>query len=242
MPFTFSHPAIILPFLKNKKLSATALIAGSMSPDYEYFFRMKGQLEFGHTFLGIFLIDLPLGLIVMFAFHGLIKKVFIENSPVFLQERLQELKEFNWVQYFKSNVFTVLISFFLGAFSHLLWDSFTHSDGFFVERFPFFYYEVGSFSVYVIAIYVIAQYVCSLIGLILIFIYIYNLPKSNTKINTINMNYWYLNALLSVIIIAIRFYFGTPMDDIGIFIVSILTPIIIAITISGIVFRKKSII
>ncbi|SEF46838.1 protein of unknown function [Flavobacterium urumqiense] len=41
MPFTFSHPAIILPFLKNKKLSATALIIGSMSPDFEYFFRMK---------------------------------------------------------------------------------------------------------------------------------------------------------------------------------------------------------
>lgn len=74
MPFTFSHPAIVLPFLKNKNVSATALIIGSMSPDLEYFFRMKIQSENSHTFLGIFLIDFPLGFIVMMLFHEIIKK------------------------------------------------------------------------------------------------------------------------------------------------------------------------
>jgi hypothetical protein len=37
MPFTLSHQPFFLPFLKIKKLSATALIIGSMSPDFEYF-------------------------------------------------------------------------------------------------------------------------------------------------------------------------------------------------------------
>lgn len=83
MPFTFSHPAILLPFLKNKKLSATALIVGSTSPDLEYFFRMRMQSEISHTFSGIFLIDFPLGFIVMFVFHEIIKKPLIENAPLF---------------------------------------------------------------------------------------------------------------------------------------------------------------
>ncbi len=50
MPFTFSHPAIVLPFLKKKHFSATALVVGTMSPDLEYFFRMKIQSEISHTF------------------------------------------------------------------------------------------------------------------------------------------------------------------------------------------------
>jgi hypothetical protein len=54
-----------------------------MSSDFEYFFRMKMQSEISHTFLGIFLIDFPLGFVVMFAFHEIIKKPFIENSPTF---------------------------------------------------------------------------------------------------------------------------------------------------------------
>ncbi|WP_434297574.1 DUF4184 family protein [Clostridium sporogenes] len=39
MPFTFSHPAIVLHLEKkwNKYFSFTALILGSMSPDFEYF-------------------------------------------------------------------------------------------------------------------------------------------------------------------------------------------------------------
>lgn len=236
MPFTFSHPAIVLPFLKNDKLSASAMIVGSMSPDFEYFFRME-RGELGHTFVGIFLVDLPLGLVVIFAFHEIMKTAFIENSPVFFQRRLQVLKKFDWFQYSKNNVLAVLFSFFLGAVSHFLWDSFTHSDGFFVERFAFFYIEIGYFPIYVYA-----QYICSLIGLISIAFYCYQLPKSDTISNPINWNYWRLVVFLSVVFIAIRFYFGSELGDIGNFTVSVLSPIIIAFTITGLVFRNKTLI
>lgn len=39
MPFTFAHPATVLPFAKkhSKHISVTALILGSMAPDFEYF-------------------------------------------------------------------------------------------------------------------------------------------------------------------------------------------------------------
>lgn len=39
MPFTFAHPAIVLSFgiKKTKYLDLTALVIGSMAPDFEYF-------------------------------------------------------------------------------------------------------------------------------------------------------------------------------------------------------------
>lgn len=234
MPFTLSHPAIILPFLKNKKLSATALIVGSMSPDLEYFFRMRMQSEISHTLLGIFLIDFPLGFIVMFTFHEIIKRPFIENTPVFFQKRMQELKESNWVNYFKNNIFTVLICFFLGAVSHILWDSMTHWDGFMVQNFSFFNIEI-----YGIPVYKIAQHVSSIIGLIWIAYYIYNLPEENKDIKRINLSYWSIAVLFAMVLIAMRFYFGTELEKIGNAVVSIISPMVIAITLTGLIFRNK---
>jgi hypothetical protein len=234
MPFTLSHPAILLPFLKNKKLSATALIIGSMSPDFEYFFRMKMQSDISHTFWGIFLIDFPLGFIVMFAFHEIIKKPFIENAPLFFQKRLAVLKDSNWIDYFKNNFLTVVISFFLGTVSHIFWDSMTHWDGYLVQRVSFLNLELFS-----IPLYKIAQHLSSIIGLAYILGYVYNLPSDNKELRVINLNYWYLTFLFAVFAIAVRFYFGTELDKIGNAIVSVLSPMIFAVTLVGFFFRNK---
>jgi hypothetical protein len=234
MPFTLSHPAILLPFLKNKKLSATALIIGSMSPDFEYFFRMKMQSDISHTFWGIFLIDFPLGFIVMFAFHEIIKKPFIENAPLFFQKRLAVLKDSKWIDYFKNNFLTVVISFFLGAVSHIFWDSMTHWDGYLVQRVSFLNLELFS-----IPLYKIAQHLSSIIGLAYILGYVYNLPSDNKELRVINLNYWYLTFLFAVFAIAVRFYFGTELDKIGNAIVSVLSPMIFAVTLVGFFFRNK---
>jgi hypothetical protein len=234
MPFTLSHPAILLPFLKNKKLSATALIIGSMSPDFEYFFRMKMQSDISHTFWGIFLIDFPLGFIVMFAFHEIIKKPFIENAPLFFQKRLAVLKDSNWIDYFKNNFLTVVISFFLGAVSHIFWDSMTHWDGYLVQRVSFLNLELFS-----IPLYKIAQHLSSIIGLAYILGYVYNLPSDNKELRVINLNYWYLTFLFAVFAIAVRFYFGTELDKIGNAIVSVLSPMIFAVTLVGFFFRNN---
>jgi hypothetical protein len=234
MPFTFSHPAILLPFLKNKKLSATALIVGSMSPDFEYFFRMKMQSEISHTLLGIFLIDFPLGFIVMFAFHEIIKLPLIENLPPFLQNKLAVLKDSNWIDYFKNNFFTVLLSFFLGAVSHIFWDSMTHWDGYLVQRVSFF-----NFELFLVPVYKITQHASSIIGLLWILFYIYRLPEKKENSEIVDFNYWSLSIVFAVIFIAIRFYFGTELEKIGNTIVSIISPTILAITLTGLIFRNK---
>lgn len=237
MPFTFSHPAIVLPFLKNKKLSATALIVGSISPDLEYFFRMKMQSEISHTLLGIFLIDFPLGFIVIFAFHGIIKKPLISNLPHFFQSRMQLLKDSNWLRYFKNNILVVLLSFFLGTLSHIFWDSMTHWDGYIVERITFFN-EV----LFGLPIYKVAQYGSSVIGLVLILYYIYKEPSEAKNTQKINSNYWVISFGITAVFLGIRFVFGLAVSEIGSVIVSVLFSMMMALTVSGILFRDKKII
>ena len=64
-------------------------------------------------------------------FHDIIKKPLIENSPNFIQSRMKELKSLNWKEYFMKNWITVSLSVVIGAYSHIFWDSFTHSHSFF---------------------------------------------------------------------------------------------------------------
>lgn len=51
MPFTFSHPSIVLPltYLPKKWISLTGIVIGSLTPDFEYFLRMKIQSTYSHT-------------------------------------------------------------------------------------------------------------------------------------------------------------------------------------------------
>ena len=205
-----------------------------MSPDFEYFFRMKMQSEISHTFAGIFLIDFPLGFIIMFAFHEIIKRPLIDNLPLFFQNRLQDLNKFNWVTYFKSAVFTVLISFFLGAASHIVLDSMTHWDGYIVQRCSFFNLEFFS-----IPFYKIAQHASSIIGLLWISFFIYKLPKINENSRRIDYTYWSLSFGFAAVFIALRFYFGTELNQIGNAIVSIISPVIFSIFLTGLLFKNK---
>ncbi len=125
MPFTFSHPAIVLP-LKNifgKWVSLTGLIIGSLTPDFEYFIRMKIQSSYSHTITGTLWFNLPLGILLCFAFHNIVKRPLIENTPNFIQSRMT-IKQ-NWI--------IVSLSIIIGAYSHIFWDSFTHSNTFFTN-------------------------------------------------------------------------------------------------------------
>jgi hypothetical protein len=138
MPFTFSHTAIVLPlkFLPKKWFSLTALVIGSLTPDFEYFIRIKVQSNFSHTFLGVFWFDLPFGILLAFLFHNIVRNSLFENLPLPLRSRLIGFNKFNWNRNFISHWHIASISFLLGAFSHIFWDSFTHDHGHFVEIIP----------------------------------------------------------------------------------------------------------
>ncbi len=232
MPFTFSHPAIVLPLLKKYKLSATGLIIGSMCPDFEYFFRMKVQSNISHTLLGLLLFNIPAGFLVALLVHEIIKKPLIENLPSFFQDRLVVLKNINWIDYLKFNFGYVIISILIGAFSHIFWDGFTHESGYFAEKIPFLQNEIME-----IPFYKILQHLSSLIGMIFILIYIYKLPHKNKQITRSIYKYWILVSIFILLFMLLRFSFG--LKQIGNIIVSLISTTILAITFTSLIFRNK---
>src|SRR5690242_2559034 len=91
MPFTPAHPAIVLPLLRKRWVSATGLVIGSLSPDFEYFFKVSVESQHSHTLAGLFYFDLPVTLLLALLFHEVVKRNLIHNLPTFFQRRLQDL-------------------------------------------------------------------------------------------------------------------------------------------------------
>lgn len=149
MPFTFSHPAIVLPLARlNKKfMSASGLIIGSMAPDFEYFIRMRLMQVHGHKLAGVFYFDLPVALMAVLIFQFLVRDTLIEHLPEFLQKKYQPFYQMHWLTYFKKYWYVVIWSILIGIFSHLFWDAFTHAPGYFVQFIPFLQEELLIFNV-----------------------------------------------------------------------------------------------
>jgi hypothetical protein len=71
MPWTFSHPLVVVPLrrLCPERLNFTALIIGSMSPDFGYYIGKFPVANFAHTGLGTLVVCLPMGLLALGLFY-----------------------------------------------------------------------------------------------------------------------------------------------------------------------------
>jgi hypothetical protein len=132
VPLTFAHPAAVWP-LARLQLPVSALVVGSVAPDFLYFLQLAPRGHFGHTFAGLFAFCLPVGLVVLVLFHLVVKRPLADLLPVAVQRRLAgPLDEAtprapSW--WGKAGI-AVLI----GAATHVGWDAFTHNGGWGVER------------------------------------------------------------------------------------------------------------
>ena len=139
MPFTFSHPAIVLPLAKihKNKLSATAVIIGSMAPDFEYFIRMEMYREHSHSLGGMLFFELPVTLLCCVIYHWLVRDSLIKALPEPIQNRFSEYVGIDLFGWLRKYWYVLIYSALIGAFSHIFWDAFTHSTGYFARRIPF---------------------------------------------------------------------------------------------------------
>ncbi|WP_027418341.1 DUF4184 family protein [Crocinitomix catalasitica] len=207
MPFTFSHPAIILPLskLKSTRLSATAMILGSMSPDFEYFIHMRMYQEHGHSLLGLFYFDLPMTIALCFIFHAFVRRGLIAHSPKIIREKYAEFSDFNWIQHFKKHWFMIGYSAMIGIVSHVFWDAFTHSNGLFVEYIPFLQGKTNILG-YVFTNTDLAQMGSSLLGALVIAGVLF-WPKDRSislKIDSKIFTYWFLVCLITFLVLVLR--------------------------------------
>lgn len=209
MPFTFCHPAIILPLKKisPKYISMTGLVIGSMLPDFEYFMRLQLTSSHSHTFAGIFYFDLPLGIILCLLFHNIVKNTLIDSLPGFLYNRLSFMKQINWNRYFSRHYIIVAVSILLGTASHIFWDAFTHPTGFFVERITLLSYIIN-FDGVMIPVYKLCQHGGTVAGGFIILLYIMAMPAQAEKHN-MNVRYWttYFTIATTLIILRLLFFF-----------------------------------
>lgn len=240
MPFTFSHPAIVLPlvFLPRKWFSLTGLIIGSLTPDFEYFIRMKIQSDYSHTVGGLFWFDLPLGLLLAFLFHNLVRNSLFDNSPPFLKSRFSLFRQFNWNHYFKKNVLVVVVSILIGAASHLFWDSFTHPHGYFIERLPALSQSIQLFGKD-IPFFKILQHSSTVLGGLAIAFVIYQLPTHKITNKKINPNYWIILFGLTISIVLVRFINGHEINQYGNVIVTAISAGLLSLILTPLLLNRE---
>lgn len=240
MPFTFSHPAIVLPltFLPRQWFSLTGLVIGSLTPDFEYFLRMRIKSNYSHTIDGLFWFDLPLGLLLAFIFHNIVRDSFFDNLPTILKSRFSVFRQFDWNGHFKKNWLVVTISILIGAASHIFWDSFTHDHGYFVQTIPELQNSVG-FLGRQIPILKILQHSSTLLGGLVIAFAIYKLPTNKTENENINLKYWAILTGLTLTIISIRLLIGLDYREYGNVIVTAISAGLISLTITPWLTRSK---
>lgn len=176
MPFTLAHPAAVLPLRRAPLMRSVPLIIGAMTPDVPYFlpWRIAKHIPQGmtHTLLGTLTLDLPFGILILL-FMWLLRVPLaapLGRSP--RAKCLCALERFgsrprNWV--------LAPLSLLVGSWTHLLWDSFTHPDGWMVSRISALSAPVSLFS-YTGELCHVLQYVSSVFGLAVLVVWLALLP------------------------------------------------------------------
>jgi membrane-bound metal-dependent hydrolase YbcI (DUF457 family) len=133
MPFTLSHTAAALPF-RRTRLAVSAVVIGSMAPDFEYFLRLTPQDRFGHSLPGLFVFTLPMALAALWLFHRSAKFAVVRLLPTGVQQRIVCDTEF---PFGPPRRFALLVlSVLAGAVTHIVWDWFTHRESWLVAHWP----------------------------------------------------------------------------------------------------------
>jgi hypothetical protein len=164
MPWTFAHPAAVLPLRKvfPRRLSFCALVVGSMSPDFPFYFGSFAMSRKAHTLGGLFAICLPSGL-ALIAIIRVLHKPIAGLFPSPHRQRLLSLAPLPNV--FKpSGFFWVSIALLVGGLTHLVWDSFTHESGYFVMHWPILQKKIFLFGEKGSELYEVIQVVSSVLG------------------------------------------------------------------------------
>lgn len=241
MPFTPAHPAIVLPFLNWRKLSATALVIGSISPDFEYFFKLSVDSTHSHTVGGIFYFDLPVVIILSLAFHLLVKQNLFANLPVFFQQRFYDTRSFEFITYLRKYPIQFIASAIIGAASHLFWDSFTHNDGYFARNLWFYKGTAIPFDGVNYPLFYALQHISTIVGLISVACYIYFRERQQHAVITRpSVVYWLVLVFIAAVVVMIRFTIYPYDYNLGNVVVSSISGLCFALIVNGI-FRFRSI-
>jgi hypothetical protein len=177
MPFTLAHPAAILPLRHLRGLRTAPLIIGAIVPDLPYYVPLHygGYLRTEtHRLRGSWSIDLPLG-------FALLVCLFVLRRPltVLLSARSRGLCLRALEPYARSRLEWLLapVAILIGVWTHLLWDPFTHGDGWMVRRIEVLSRMV-TIGPYTTELCHVLQYLSSVAGLAIMIVWYWRLKPA----------------------------------------------------------------
>ena len=127
MPFTFvAHqaPAVALKVVRPTWFDGTALVFGSMAPDFAYALAGTGLAYNAHTPTGVALFCVPVTLVICWIVRARVAAVAFAQLP----DTPLRLHDYRVLADRRPAVAMTAMSALVGAASHALWDTFTH-DG-----------------------------------------------------------------------------------------------------------------
>ncbi|MFF0436590.1 DUF4184 family protein [Streptomyces sp. NPDC004327] len=164
MPFTLSHAAAVLPGIRRGgtgrgPLVASALVAGSFSPDMTYFAAsaVPDAMFFGdvtHAPLGVVTVDVLITAALV-ALWLMVREPLLALLPRRWRGRVYEaVRGEPWRRRRPAALAGwFVVSAVIGATTHIVWDAFTHLDRWGTRVIPLLSEVVGGFPVYLYAQY-----------------------------------------------------------------------------------------
>ena len=175
MPLTPSHAAvapllqrIMRPFGLTVPMSA--LVIGTMTPDFSYLLRLAPGGGDWHTKVGVFVYCLPAGLVVWLIFRALIAPALLRLMPLGLgaAARAKVAPEPAW-----RLLPAAAIAIVVGAISHDAWDGFTHPEGWATRVLPILHRNLHFTATGMVRWYLILQYASSVLGLLAVVVVVW---------------------------------------------------------------------
>ncbi len=144
-----------------------AFFVGSIAPDFEYFLDLAPGHRMGHSFPGVFTFTLPAAIFVLWLFHSVMKRPIVELMPAPLEMRL--LPRLRTFRFGGAKRFgQILLSIMIGVATHLLWDSFTHSNTWVTNRIAWLSSSVKVPLLGTTQMFNIMQFASSVVGLAIV--------------------------------------------------------------------------
>jgi hypothetical protein len=178
MPFTFAHPAAVLPLRRFKSLHLAALMVGSVTPDLPYYVpaRYSRAMVDSHTAMGALWLDVPLGLVALLIGFLLRRPLTVLMSPRTRSLCLHSLDRFkeqprHWLW--------APLAVYIGTWTHIVWDAFTHESGWIVRRVAALSAPI-TIGAYTGTLCHVLQYVSSVAGLLILAIWYLRLRTPTT--------------------------------------------------------------
>ena len=163
MPWTFAHPAAVLPLRRLwPALNLAALMIGSLAPDLGYHMDAWAFATYAHTIVGTFLVSLPTGIAFLTVFYLARRSIwYVLPQP---HRTLLAPAVASPIPLRPGSALAAGVSLLLGSWTHIIWDGFTHEDGWAVVRIPLLRETVAVIGEHQVQAFSLLQHLSTVIG------------------------------------------------------------------------------